>query len=160
MTENYEQAVEVPISKQAKAYKMTAIVLYFMVLATVIVAVAVIFWVVIATAVMFILATVFMGLFNKTTKIYGYALNDTRIVIFAKDQLGKTKRIADILLEDVSEYQDFYGIVENDDLVYCGDTQAQGVKSLVFSLNGENKRMLFAPDEYFDELLNEYLKKQ
>lgn len=158
MTENYEQTVDVPITKQAKAYKNIAIVLFFVVLATVIVAVAVYFLVVIATVVMFSLALVFMGLYNSTTKTFGYSLNNTRIVIYSKDQLGKAKRRADIMFSDIKKYGDFCGIVEKDDLVYCGDTQAQGVKEIVFSVDGKDKKMLFAPDEYFDALLNEYLK--
>ncbi len=156
MTEQYTQTVDVDIPRFVKRYQFCGILFILFSLGFVMVAIFLSWYALIGFALFFAIGAVNLHIYNSAAKEYIYEVSTERLVIAKKDVLNKTKRIANILFKDVngfSSLEDMY--CEDTDILACSDPYSEGVYALSFCI--DNKRLLFAPDEYMTELIKQNL---
>lgn len=160
MTDLYTQTTENPLSKYARRKQvggMLAIILGF---CSIGLAIGVSYYFFILTGVLLIFGICLNISFNKSIKSFEYGCNDIRLIFSITTVISRTERKLEILLEDVVEYDDFQDLTVDRDFVMCPNVNENGVKALVFSVNGKTERVLFKPDEYLNAFLKETLPKE
>jgi len=156
--ETYSQVVELEIDKKARLKQVGCIVCFVFALVFLIVALTKHLAFLAPFAFFLIASFVLIKMFNTTPKEYKYSLNTASFVIFKKNVIGETKKIALINLEDIKEFKLFDTMVEDKDIVCCINPTNQGVYELVANINGENTKFLLEPDLYMINMINELIK--
>jgi hypothetical protein len=91
---------------------------------------------------------------------FEYGINHVRIVFSVTTVISRTERKLEILLQDVVEYDDFLDLTIDGDFIMCSNVNENGVKALVFNVEGKTERVLFNPDEYLNAFLKDALPKE
>ncbi|UKI21476.1 MAG: hypothetical protein L6V83_00290 [Christensenella sp.] len=89
-----------------------------------------------------------------------YELSETRLTIVGKDVVNRQKRLASILLKDVTEFGIMTDTSDRLDGLYCQNAYDAGVYSLTFNSEGVKKTVAIMPDDYMIALLDEHLSLQ
>ncbi len=160
MTDLYVQNVDNPLKSDARKKQILGIALTLLGLGFGVVAFAVSYYAFIGTGILLVLGTVFTISYNHTVKSFEYGCNVSRIIFSITTVIARTERKIEILLDDVVEYGNFNDIIGLNDYIMCPDTNEQGVKALIFTVEGNTARVLFKPDDYMNAFLKETLKKE
>ena len=94
--------------------------------------------------------------YNKTAKEYTYEFSPSRLKIIEKDVVNRQRVYLDLLWKDVCNFEimnDVYD--EKSDLLCASKAYESGVWQIVFNVENEKKRLLFAPDDYLVLLIKE-----
>ena len=94
--------------------------------------------------------------YNKTAKEYTYEFSPSRLKIIEKDVVNRQRVYLDLLWKDVCNFEimnDVYD--EKSDLLCASKAYESGVWQIVFKVENEKKRLLFAPDDYLVLLIKE-----
>lgn len=160
MTDLYTQTIENPMGKSARRKQIGGLLLTILGFCSIGLAVGISYYFFIMTGVLLVLGGYLTISFNKTIKSFEYGCNDTRLIFSVTTVISRSERKLEILLKDVAEYDDFQDIVSENDFVMCSNVNENGVKALVFNVDGKHARVLFAPDEYLNAFLKESLPKE
>ena len=160
MTDLYTQTIENPMGKSARRKQIGGLLLTILGFCSIGLAVGISYYFFIMTGVLLVLGGYLTISFNKTIKSFEYGCNDTRLIFSVTTVISRSERKLEILLKDVAEYDDFQDIVSENDFVMCSNVNENGVKTLVFNVDGKHARVLFAPDEYLNAILKESLPKE
>ncbi len=94
--------------------------------------------------------------YNKTAKEYTYEFSPSRLRVVEKDVVNRQRVYLDLLWKDVLGFEimgDIYD--EKTDLLCASKAYESGVWQIVFNVENEKKRLLFAPDDYLVCLIKE-----
>ena len=97
---------------------------------------------------------------QATQKEYLYELSSTRLTIVGKDAVNRQKRLASILLCDVTSFEIMTDTADEFDALYCNNAYDMGVYAITFKSDGKYKKIALMPDEYMVALINDLLKRK
>jgi E3 ubiquitin-protein ligase DOA10 len=160
MTELYVQTVENPLSKTARNKQFLGALMVIIGICSIGLAIGVSYYFFILTGVLLAIGIYLTISFNKTIKSFEYGINHVRIVFSVTTVISRTERKLEILLQDVVEYDDFLDLTIDGDFIMCSNVNENGVKALVFNVEGKTERVLFNPDEYLNAFLKDALPKE
>lgn len=94
--------------------------------------------------------------YNKTAKEYTYEFSPSRLKIIEKDVVNRQRVYLDLLWKDVCSFEIMNDVYEEkSDLLCASKAYESGVWQIVFNVENEKKRLLFAPDDYLVLLIKE-----
>lgn len=160
MTDLYTQSIDNPLTPNARRKQVSSAISALLGIFSIGLAIGVSYYFFILTAALLALSACLTVSFNSTIASYEYGCNKTRMVFSFETVISKTKRMIEILLEDVVEYSDFQDSTVVTDYIMCQSVDDDGVKALVFNVEGKKSRVLFKPDEYMNAFLKETLPKE
>ena len=160
MTDLYTQTIENPLDKSARRKQIGGALAVVLGVCSIAVAIWVSYYFFILTGALIGLGAFLTISFNNTIKSFEYGCNSTRLIFSITTVISRTERKIEILLEDVVEYNDFQDLTVESDFVMCPYVNANGVKALVFNVDGKKARVLFQPDDYMHAFLKETLPKE
>lgn len=158
MTGNYVQKVEVALRSGARRDQILGIVLQLMGLGLIPVAVFFSYWIFFAAAAALAVGILLTQRFYSMPKEFGYAFTENKLIVSKVNIAGRGRRMLEIAYSDVSAFTVFYDIVTERDILVADNTP--DLKAMTFRVDGEEYRLLFAPDEYLCALLGERLRRQ
>lgn len=159
MIEQYVQKLEVSPSLRARKTLFAGVIAILLSLGFVLLAAFLNLLYLIGFFALFISGVLLTQLYFNCAKQFEYDFNAKRLVISKTNMLNKQSRILQISHADVTDYRIFCDTVSESDFTACSDTQDNGVYAISFKLNGKASRLLFAPDDYLQLLLNRTLAK-
>ena len=160
MVAQYSCSVDVEVPKNKKIMQWAGIFAILFSLGFVMLSVFYSWYFMIAFAFFFAGGVVNLHFYNDVKKEYLYELSETRLTIVGKDVVNRQKRLASILLKDVTEFGIMTDTSDILDGLYCQNAYDAGVYSLTFNSEGVKKTVAFMPDDYMIALLDEHLSLQ
>ena len=160
MTDLYNQTIENPLDKVARRKQVGGALAVVIGICSIGLAIGISYYFFILTGALICLGAFLTISFNNTIKSFEYGCNSTRLIFSITTVISRTERKIEILLEDVVEYNDFQDLTIESDFVMCPNINANGVKALVFKVDGKMARVLFQPDDYMHAFLKETLPKE
>lgn len=160
MTDLYVQNIENPLSSGARKKQIGGILFTLLGVGFIVVAMAVSYYAFIGVGLLIVLGTCLTMSYNRTIKSFEYGCNTNRLIFSVTTVIARTERKIEILLEDVVEYGNFEDLTSANDHIMCPNTNEEGVKALVFNVEGKTERVLFLPDGYLNAFLKETLPKE
>ncbi len=161
MTEQYVQSIDVEVSQSAKSMQWTGIALILASMGFVLLSAFYNWWFMVGFVAVLAAGGVLLHFYNKTPKEYAYEFSPSRLRIISKDVVNRQRVYLDLLFKDVVGFeimQDVYD--EKRDLLCASKAYENGVWQIRFKLENDNKRLLFAPDEYMIALINEAMAQK
>ena len=101
-----------------------------------------------------------MHLYNASIKEYIYDYSPKRLVIAGKDVVNRTRRIMNILFSDVKSFGFLEGYADDSDHICCDSPGTSDVYELIFTADGIDRRLIFAPDEYLVALISSQMERK
>lgn len=160
MTDLYTQTIENPLSKTARKKQVGGALAVVIGICSIGLAIGVSYYFFILTGLLLILGCLLTVSFNKTIKSFEYGSNSMRLIFSITTVISRSERKLEIMLKDVLEYDDFQDLTVDNDFIMCPNVNENGVKALVFNVEGKTARVLFKPDEYMNAFLKETLPKE
>ena len=160
MTDLYNQTIENPLDKVARRKQVGGALAVVIGICSIGLAIGISYYFFILTGALIGLGAFLTISFNNTIKSFEYGCNSTRLIFSITTVISRTERKIEILLEDVVEYNDFQDLTIESDFVMCPNINANGVKALVFKVDGKMARDVFQPDDYMHAFLKETLPKE
>lgn len=157
MVSQYSCSVDAEVPKIKKNMQWLGIFAVLFSLGFVILSVFYSWYFMIAFAFFFAGGAVNLHFYNATKKEFLYELSETRLTIVGKDVVNRQKRLASILLKDVTEFKILTDTCDGLDGLYCSNAYDEGVYALTFKSDGKCKTIAFMPDEYMIALIKEDL---
>ena len=94
--------------------------------------------------------------YNKTAKEYTYEFSPSRLKVIEKDVVNRQRVYLDLLWKDVCGFEIMNDVYDEKlDLLCASKAYESGVWQIVFKVDNEKKRLLFAPDDYLVLLIKE-----
>lgn len=156
MMDNYEQNVNIDLPKSARSKQIIGVLLILFGLGFILLASLYNYFFFIPMGVFVVAGVVVTHGYNKTVLKYTYSYNYERIAFSTTNVVGRTERKLEITWNDMDSYENFIDVIDPRDFIMCENPRDYGVKALEFHLeNGEMHRVLFAPDDYLNALINE-----
>lgn len=158
MVERYSCTVDSDAPKRKRPLQWTGIFCVLFSLGFIMLSVFYSWFFMIAFAVFFALGAVCIHFYNATQKEYLYELLSTRLTIVGKDTVNRQKRLASILLCDVTSFEIMTDTADEFDALYCNNAYDMGVYAITFKSDGKYKKIALMPDDYMVALINDLLK--
>lgn len=161
MTEHYSQTVDVQVSREARVKQMLGIAFALVSLGFIMLSAFLNWLYMIGFGIALIVGLVFIQLYNLTPKSYTYDFSIERLIIAKTSVINRTTRLVSIMFCDVKRFDLMSDLLSERDIVASNSVNERGVYELVYRAeNGENRRVLFAPDDYMIELIREILAEK
>lgn len=161
MTDQYIQSIDVEVRKKSKSMQWAGIGCILASLGFVLLSAFYSWWFMFGFALLAGCGGILLHFYNKTVKEYSYEFSKTRLRIISKDVVNRQRVYLDLLFKDAKRFEimtDMYN--EKSDLLCADNAFDRGVWQIVFEVDNQTRRLLFAPDEYMVALIDETINNR
>ena len=156
MTDHYSQTIDVEVSQKMRQLQWAGITMILASLGFILISAFYSWYFMFGFAALLVGGAVCIHFYNKTGKEYTYEFSPARLKVIEKDVVNRQRVYLDLLWKDVCGFEimnDVYD--EKSDLLCASKAYESGVWQIVFEVEKEKKRLLFAPDDYLVLLIKE-----
>lgn len=156
MTDHYTQTIDVEVSQKMHKLQWAGITMILASLGFILISAFYSWYFMFGFAALLVGGAVCIHFYNKTAKEYTYEFSPSRLRVVEKDVVNRQRVYLDLLWKDVLGFEimgDIYD--EKTDLLCASKAYESGVWQIVFNVESEKKRLLFAPDDYLVCLIKE-----
>lgn len=156
MTDHYSQTIDVEVSQKMRQLQWVGISMILASLGFILISAFYSWYFTFGFAALLVGGAVCIHFYNKTAKEYTYEFSPSRLKVIEKDIVNRQRVYLDLLWKDVLGFEimnDVYD--EKSDLLCASKAYESGVWQIVFNVESEKKRLLFAPDDYLVCLIKE-----
>lgn len=156
MTDHYSQTIDVEVSQKMRQLQWAGITMILASFGFILISAFYSWYFMFGFAALLVGGAVCIHFYNKTAKEYTYEFSPSRLKVIEKDVVNRQRVYLDLLWKDVYGFEimnDVYD--EKSDLLCASKAYESGVWQIVFKVENEKKRLLFAPDDYLVLLIKE-----
>ena len=156
MTDHYSQTIDVEVSQKMRQLQWAGITIILASLGCILVSAFYSWYFMFGFAALLVGGAVCIHFYNKTAKEYTYEFSPSRLKVIEKDVVNRQRVYLDLLWKDVCGFEIMNDVYDAKlDLLCASKAYESGVWQIVFKVDNEKKRLLFAPDDYLVLLIKE-----